>query len=313
MNLAARLAGVAALALALTVTPSAGALAATPKLTVSKSTLPSDQVSEITVTGRSYLVPPHAPGVEVFGGVYLFFGWVKDPGGFGPSIRNSGNNDGTPGVTYAYPGEAGDAGTRDDGSGTMRMVSFTTGGASGEATDFHMDDDGDWRATLKINGSTFSTTSNGKSSTYDCLKVQCGVYTIGAHGVASKTNEKFTRITFKAPSGGGTAAEPTTAPTRPAAATTTAPTRTTAPAAGATNAATATGTAESADLVAVEEADSGGDIEGRAVAGTRSVRSTGGIGWFIPLTALTALVVLAAGGIWWRRRRRRATPTTPLS
>lgn len=325
MHLAARVTGVAALVLGLTATPSAGVLAAqraaTPTISVSPGTLPSDRISTVTITGRGYLVPTHAPDVEVFGGVYLFFGWVKDPGHFGPSIRNSTSNDGTPGVTYAYPGEAGDAGTRDDGSGTMRLVSFTGGGASGEATEFHMDDDGNWRATLNINGSTFTTVSNGKATTYDCLKVRCGVYTIGAHGVASATNERFARITFKAPSGGGNTTKPTTAPATSGAqpaGTTGAGTTTTAPKSGATTtAATATaagaapGTSEGADLLPADDT-AAGDQPGQAPASTRSIRSTGGVGWPVVLTVAAGLLVLVAGGSWWRRRRRRSTPTTPL-
>src|SRR5262249_54993675 len=38
-----------------------------PSLAVSAPTLPTTGVSDITVTGTDYLVPPHAPGASVFG------------------------------------------------------------------------------------------------------------------------------------------------------------------------------------------------------------------------------------------------------
>lgn len=217
-----RIAVLAATLLALTVlaTPAAaGQGSGNPKLSVSPGTASPDRVTEITVTGTDYLVPPHAPGIDVFGGVYVFFGWVADPGNFGPSIRNSHDNDGTFGVSYLYPGGGGDAETRDDGSGAIRLISFTTGGESGNATDFHMDDDGNWKTTIRIFGSTFTSTNpaTGETTTTDCRQVQCGVFTIGAHGKASATNEKFAPVKFSAP-----ATTTTSTPTAPT--TTTSPT-----------------------------------------------------------------------------------------
>ena len=53
-------------------------------LSVSTTSLPAGQTSTVTVTGCDYLVPPHAPGIDVFGGVYVFFGWVAG-GAWGPS------------------------------------------------------------------------------------------------------------------------------------------------------------------------------------------------------------------------------------
>jgi hypothetical protein len=172
-----------------------------PILSVSRNTLPTTGATTITITGTDYLVPPHAPGANVFGGVYLFFGWVRPSGGWGPSIRNSNNNDGNYGSTYTYPGDGGDAGTRDDPEGRMRFISFTSGGTSGSATPYHMDDNGNWSTTMNIHGPTFSWENEaaGTSGTVDCRVVQCGVFTIGAHGKASATNEKFTPINFVNP------------------------------------------------------------------------------------------------------------------
>ncbi|MDQ7908052.1 LPXTG cell wall anchor domain-containing protein [Phytohabitans sp. ZYX-F-186] len=321
MHRAARAVSVLALAVALAATAATGAVAArraaSPSLAVSPGTLPADRISTVTVTGKSYLVPPHAPGVSVFGGVYVFFGWVAAADHFGPSIRNSSNNDGTVGVTYAYPGEAGDAGTRDDGSGSMRLISFTKGGASGEATDFHMDDNGNWSTTLRIFGATFTTTTaGGGSRTYDCRKVQCGVFTIGAHGVASATNEKFTPVKFQGdapaaalprPSAGGTGRPPSSAGNAPRTGTSS----TGAPAAGTRESAQPGATG--ADLVPGADGDS---EPGQLAGNARTVRSTGGVSLPVLATVVGLLVVLAGGGLWWRRRRRSTSAndlTPPVS
>lgn len=169
-----------------------------PSLRVSTPSIPADRVTDVTVTGTDYLVPPHAPGQSVFGGIYVFFGWVANPGRFGPSIRNSTSADGTFAVTYAYPGDGGDPGQRDPGTGVMRLVSFTPGGESGTATAFHMDDHGNWSVRVRIYGSTFTSTNpvTGEERSFDCRKVQCGIFTVGAHGKASATNERFVPLTF---------------------------------------------------------------------------------------------------------------------
>ncbi|WP_422768806.1 LPXTG cell wall anchor domain-containing protein [Plantactinospora sp. WMMC1484] len=316
----ARAASALAIVAALVVAPAAGASAGqaarSPSLTVSPGTLPADRVSTVTVTGRSYLVPPHAPGVEVFGGVYVFFGWVADATRFGPSTRNSNNNNGTVGVTYAYPGKAGDAATRDDGTGATRLVSFTAGGASGDATGFHMDGDGNWKTTMRIFGAAFATTMpDGTTRTFDCRKVRCGVFTIGAHGVASATNERFVPIRFQA-GAAGSAPAPTAgggnAPAPTAGGNVGAPTvsRSTGTPTGV---AQPDSTAPADGDLAVEDGSEPGQLAGT----TRSVRSTGGVSLPVLLAAAGLVVTLLAGGGLWRRRRRRSTgphdPTAPVS
>jgi hypothetical protein len=191
-------ASMAAALLALGAAPvSAGQGSGASILGVSTQSLPAGQASTITVTGSDYLVPPHAPGVDVFGGVYVFFGWVAG-GAWGPSARNSSNNNGAFGYTYSYRGDSGDGSTRDDGSGRVRLVSFTAGGVSGSETPFHMDDNGNWSTTLTVEGSTYTFTdpATGQPKTVNCQQTQCGVFTIGAHGVASATNERFVPINF---------------------------------------------------------------------------------------------------------------------
>lgn len=170
---------------------------ATPSLTVDPVSVSASSVSTISVTGRDYLVPPHTCGANVFGGVYVFFGWVAPGDRWGPSWRGDGSN-GQFGFTYSYPGDGGGE-TRDDGSGLVRLISFTDGGTSGAETPFHMDGGGNFSTTLTVRGSLYSwiDSSTGASSTVDCRQVQCGVFTVGAHGKSSRTNERFTPLTFR--------------------------------------------------------------------------------------------------------------------
>ncbi len=190
--------GAATEAGAATVQAQCGNTQATPTLTVDRPTIGVDETAVVTVTGSSYLLPPHVCGTEVFGGIYLFFGWVQPGGVWGPSNKSSTSSQGLFGTTYSYPGEGGGAETRDDGTGTVRLVSFTPGGESGTSTPFHMDGAGNWRADLTVRGATYSFIDlrTGERASVDCTIVQCGVLTIGAHGKASRTNELFTPIDF---------------------------------------------------------------------------------------------------------------------
>ncbi len=200
-----------ATALSAAVAPSAGAAptaarqpqcgvntSVAPTLTPSRTTIGENETATVTVTASNFLVPPHVCGTNVFGGVYLFFGWVKPGGQWGPSWRSSTSATGLFGQTYSYPGEGGGAETRDDGTGTVRLISFTQGGESGDSTPFHMDGSGNWSADLIVRGSKYSFVDvvTGQSASVDCMVVQCGVFTIGAHGKASRTNEQFFPINF---------------------------------------------------------------------------------------------------------------------
>lgn len=283
----------------------------TPVLSASPATLPADAVTDITVTGTSYLRPPLAPGQVAFGGVYVFFGWVSDPSHFGPSVRNSDSNDGTFGVTYAYPGSGGDASTRDDGTGGIRLVSFTPGGESGAATDYHMDDAGNWTTTLRVYGSTFTSTvpTTGETLTFDCTVVQCGVLTIGAHGIASSTNERFFPLTFTA----SAIAPPATSAPALSVVPTTVPDTTTSTTIASTGPATSP-TEPPADVLLIGSDDHddtpGGDIDNAAAGhldASVTTSSTEGSWW--PLVIAAATVAAVGGGaltVWALRRRSHA-------
>lgn len=179
---------------------------AAPRLTASRTTIGADETAVVTVTGSDYLLPPHVCGKDVFGGLYLFFGWVAPGGQWGPSWRSSDSDRGLFGTTFSYPGEGGGAETRDDGTGTVRLIAFTRGGESGTSTDFHMDGAGNWTSNLTIRGATYRFTDlrTGAVKSVDCRVVQCGVFTIGAHAKSSRTNEQFTPINFTDPAGAPT-------------------------------------------------------------------------------------------------------------
>ncbi len=180
-----------------------GNVNANPTISSSRNNIGVSETAVVTVTGSNYLLPPHVCGTDVFGGIYVFFGWVQPGGQWGPSFRSSTSPQGLFGVTYSYPGEGGGAETRDDGTGVVRLVSFTAGGESGDSTDFHMDAKGNWKTTLTVRGATYSYVDvrTGTQHSVDCRVVQCGVFSIGAHAKASRTNERFTPINFSDPSG----------------------------------------------------------------------------------------------------------------
>ena len=186
---------------------------AAPRLAVGASTLPATGAATVTVTGTRYLTGRYVCGASKFGGVYVFFGWVQPGGQWGPSWRSATSSAGQFATTYTYPGEGGGGETRDDGSGTLRLVSFTPGGTSGNETPFHMDADGNWSTTLTVAGPVFTwkDLATGASQTVDCRVVQCGIFTMGAHGIASRSNEQFVPVAFAAGSA-GTSAPPATTP-----------------------------------------------------------------------------------------------------
>src|SRR4051794_24577837 len=60
-----------------------------PRISPDRTTIGSTETATVTVAGSNYLLPQHECGKDVFGGVYLFFGWVKPGGQWGPSWRTS--------------------------------------------------------------------------------------------------------------------------------------------------------------------------------------------------------------------------------
>ena len=313
---------------------------AAPSISVSPASIRADQTATVTVTGSRYLVPPHVCGSSLFGGVYLFFGWVAPGGTWGPSHRIGATWNGYFGHTYHYPGDSGGADTRDDGSGTIRLVSFTPGGTSGSETPFHMDAAGNWSTTLTIRGATYSyaftdpTTQASETRSVDCRFVQCGLFTIGAHGLSSGSNEQFAPITFTAPPPGVTVPPPTAPPSRsapsvaPSGATPTTAKKTTAPNAatkpGANAGAPATTIPSTTAPVAVAgestvpettavgvTTTTGPDAEERTDGASERAAvqifdddDGGGGSAGLVVAGVGGAALLVGAGVWWVRRRR---------
>jgi hypothetical protein len=282
-----------------------------PTLSATPATnLPATGKTTVQVRGIDYLMPTITPGTQVTGGIYVFFGWVdQTKKAWGPSARNINNTDGNFGRTYLYPGEGGSGETREGQSGTS-FVSFTASGESGSATEYHMDSNGNWTAPVEVPGAVFTTqVPGGGTKTTDCRQVTCGIFTIGAHGKASATNEKFTPLRFAGAAGPGSTAGPSpsaqptgSASPRPSssASPTASPTRSTSgyDANGAPTRLPQTGIAEDAPVPVAPA-----PVDGRTVAlGVSDVSESGNGGGLalFGVAALVALVVALTISLFWR-------------
>ncbi|MFI8523867.1 hypothetical protein ACIGB8_05455 [Promicromonospora sukumoe] len=134
----------------------------------------------VRVSGSGFQSVPKA-----FGGVYVFFGWVSDPSGgsWAPS------RGGVSGDTYRYVPDAETA----QNAGYQRFVAFPGSSTEAEANGGTVAANGTWSTNLVIPGARFEAADGG---TVDCTTVQCGIITIGAHGVRNANNETFTPVTF---------------------------------------------------------------------------------------------------------------------
>lgn len=127
-----------------------------------------------------------------FGGIYVLFGWADESGGgWRPS------NGGKTGEDYRY--------VYDDESnptGYQLFVTFPGSSTASAANGGELADDGTWSGTIRVPGAQFTTYDRAQNeTTVDCTEVQCGIITIGAHGVVNAGNETFTPIDFPAAAG----------------------------------------------------------------------------------------------------------------
>lgn len=123
-----------------------------------------------------------------FGGVYLMFGWVKDPGG--GSWKPS--RGGVTGEDYRYIPDAED----DSNQGYLKFIAFPGGSTAGEAHAV-MSQSGSFSVDLTVPGPRFQAVDReGDLQQVDCTEVTCGIITIGAHGVTNPANETFTPVRF---------------------------------------------------------------------------------------------------------------------
>ncbi len=125
-----------------------------------------------------------------FGGIYVFFGWVDDPqsGSWKPS------QGGVTGGNYRY--------VHDDENnpvGFQLFVAFPGSTTQAVANGGEVAPDGTWSGTIRIPGAVFDTFDRDQNATrVDCRQVQCGIITVGAHGVKNANNETFTPVNFAA-------------------------------------------------------------------------------------------------------------------
>jgi len=174
----------------------------------------STYLTEVVVSGSGFQSIENG-----FGGIYVLFGWA-DQGSWRPSQGGHTGSD----YRYVYDDESNPV-------GYQLFVSFP-GSSTGYANNGgYLAADGTWSSTMKIPGPRFQAYDRaGNVTEVDCLAVQCGIMTIGAHGVLNAANESFTPIAFQqiytaadgrsvAPAGGGakpTAVAPTIVGGRPA-------------------------------------------------------------------------------------------------
>lgn len=140
-----------------------------------------DYLTELTLVGSGF------QGIRNgHGGIYVFFGTVS--GSWKPS------QGGVTGANYRY--------VYDDESSPVGYQLFTAfeGSPTGYAANGGTisSDSGTWSATIKVPGATFQAYDRDNNvTTVDCREVQCGIITVGAHGVINTNNESFTPVRFE--------------------------------------------------------------------------------------------------------------------
>lgn len=185
-----RLAAALALALAATASPLFdGPASAAPRLSISSSAgsgavASPDGPTTLRITGKGFQSLANG-----FGGVYLMFGWVDDP--TGGSWRPSRGGKTGSNLLYVPDSEA------KDNQGHQRFIAFPGSSTKDAANGGEIAADGTISLSLVVPGPKFTAQDrSGKTTNVDCLQVQCGVITIGAHGVVNADNESFTPISF---------------------------------------------------------------------------------------------------------------------
>ena len=164
--------------------------------------LSADAPSTLTVTGSGFQSVQGG-----FGGIYVLFGWVDPAGSWQPSLG------GATGTSYRYAMD-----DETNPAGYQQFVAFPGGATEASASSGVIAADGSWSSTIAVQGPVFETFDRENNAVQvDCLATQCGVITIGAHGVANANNETFTPVTFASAPATPTAT-PTSTPTPEAAA-----------------------------------------------------------------------------------------------
>ena len=143
----------------------------------------ADGSTTVTLSGSGFQYVPNAPG-----GIYVTFGVVQDPttNSWAPS------QGGRSGSTFGYASTG----------GATLLVAFAGGSSAGESNAV-IDENGNWTAQMTIPGARFPSSSGNphagqaqEGAEIDCLTVQCGIITFGAHGMVNANNESFTPVSF---------------------------------------------------------------------------------------------------------------------
>jgi hypothetical protein len=263
----------AALAVVLGVALAAPASAATARVQLSTSSADPDFATNITVSGQGFQSVQGG-----FGGIYVVFGTTDS--------RWRPSQGGVSGTDYIY---VQDVQTKAN-HGYQQFVAFPGSSTAGDANAV-MAADGSWRVTLVVPGASFPA-AGGKQ--INCRSVQCGVITIGAHGVVNATNETFSPVSFVALKAAVTT--PAASASAPIATTPIASAPVVPVVPPTTTVASPSMTASASDSAAAPLM-----ISAAPVASTKS--SSSAVGWWIGALVLAALLVSGGAGLWLRRRK----------
>lgn len=164
--------------------PSGTAESTGPEGSILKVTPSNDLVADaeavVTLNGEKY--GTSTPDGQVNGnGAYIFFGFViptveTNPLSWAPTFG------GKTGVNYIYENVGGVK------SKYMGFIDYS-----------EMDTAGNWQLDFTIPGATVHVQDGDNVVEYSCFEVQCGIMTIGAHGIKNAKVENFTPVNFAAP------------------------------------------------------------------------------------------------------------------
>ena len=164
-----------------------------PAAAESQVTITDDSGASVTEVAAGSVVHVSGTGFQSVqggaGGIYVTFGWVDDAAG-GTWRPTQG---GATGVDYLYAPDVEGA----ENKGFQRYVAFPGSGTAAAANGGVIAADGTWAADLAIPAAQFEALDRaGNPAAVDCAQVQCGIITVGAHGVKNANNETFTPVTF---------------------------------------------------------------------------------------------------------------------
>ena len=289
-----------------------GARAAGAAVTITPARAAASGATTLTLRGTGFQSVPNG-----FGGVYVLFGSVS--GAWRPSQH------GQSGIDYLYVPDDQEASNH----GYQKFVAFPGDPTAAAANGGTLAADGGWSTTLVVPGPVVPVNGrDGAATQLDCRVKQCGVITIGAHGVVNANNETFTPVSFAAaapstvrastarpstpaPTSRSSAAPVTRAASTPrsgSAATSSAPIASSS-AAGPPAATSSSPAPIASDSFYSPPPSSGSSLPTLTSQPTAAAhRSSSAAGWLIAAAAAVVVAALAVGGWWLRHRTGRNQP-----